>query len=176
MLVAASDLEVADDLKKYDLKMTHNIPDPWTMQVDESFILEFVITNTNPVTNLEFDIGEMLGHADAVTFGKPAVSFGEAYRHDDPVDTAEFEGKLIHLDPVVSNTGVYYIAQKKAQQPKLLGKSIQRRKFRILALLNTEATRDVANADNQVQIHFKMALSLVIPLFSDNCKGSSKNG
>ena len=112
MLVAASDLEVADDLKKYDLKMTHNIPDPWTMQVDESFILEFVITNTNPVTNLEFDIGEMLGHADAVTFGKPAVSFGEAYRHDDPVDTAEFEGKLIHLDPVVSNTGVYYSTEK----------------------------------------------------------------
>ena len=116
MLVAASDLEVADDLKKYDLKMTHNIPDPWTMQVDESFILEFVITNTNPVTNLEFDIGEMLGHADAVTFGKPAVSFGEAYRHDDPVDTAEFEGKLIHLDPVVSNTGVYFKRKKRSSQ------------------------------------------------------------
>ena len=115
MLVAASDLEVAP-IKKYDLKMTHNIPDPWTMQVDESFIIEFVITNTNPVTNLEFDIGEMLGHGDAVTFGKPAVSFGAAYRHDDPVDTAEFEGKLIHLDPVVSNTGVYFKRKKSSSQ------------------------------------------------------------
>ena len=115
MLVAASDLEVAP-IKKYDLKMTHNIPDPWTMQVDESFIIEFVITNTNPVTNLEFDIGEMLGHGDAVTFGRPAVSFGEAYRHDDPVDTGEFEGKLIHLDPVFSNTGVYFKRNKRSSQ------------------------------------------------------------
>ena len=90
---------------QYDLKMTHNVPDPWSMQVGESFILELSITNTNPVTSLEFDIGEMLGHADALTFGKPAVSFGEAYRHDDPVDTPEFEGKLIHLDPLPSNTG-----------------------------------------------------------------------
>ena len=96
---------------QYDLKMTHNIPDPWSMQVGESFILEFTITNTNPVTNLEFDIGEMLGHADALTFGKPAVSFGEAYRHDDPVDTPEFEGKLIHLDPLPSNTGTHMLSQ-----------------------------------------------------------------
>ena len=81
------------------------------MQVGESFILEFTITNTNPVTNLEFDIGEMLGHADALTFGKPAVSFGEAYRHDDPVDTPEFEGKLIHLDPLPSNTGTHMLSQ-----------------------------------------------------------------
>ena len=92
---------------QYDLKMTHNIPDPWSMQVGESFIVELTITNTNPVTSLEFDIGEMLGHADALTFGKPAVSFGEAYRHDDPVDTPEFEGKLIHLDPLPSNTGAF---------------------------------------------------------------------
>ena len=95
----------------YDLKMTHNIPDPWSMQVGESFILEFIITNTNPVTSLEFDIGEMLGHPDALTFGKPAVSFGEAYRHDDPIDTAEFEGKLIHLDPLPSNTGTHTLSQ-----------------------------------------------------------------
>ena len=104
-LIAATDLKAAP--MQYDLKMSHNIPDPWSMQVGESFILEFTITNTNPVTSLEFDIGEMLGHADALTFGKPAVSFGEAYRHDDPVDTPEFEGKLIHLDPLPSNTGTF---------------------------------------------------------------------
>ena len=136
---------------QYDLKMTHNIPDPWSMQVDESFILEFSITNTNPVTSLEFDIGEMLGHADALTFGKPAVSFGEAYRHDDPGDTAEIEGKLIHLDPLPSNTGTF--SSRQCNSVKLSGLSVQRRKFRVLALLNTEATRDAANSDNQVKIH-----------------------
>ena len=102
-LIAASDLESAP--MQYDLKMTHNIPDPWSMQVGESFVLEFTITNTNPVTSLEFDIGEMLGHPDSLTFGRPAVSFGNAYRHDDPIETAEDEGKLIHLDPLPSSTG-----------------------------------------------------------------------
>ena len=32
----------------------------------------------------------------------------------------------------------------------VLGLTVQRRKWRILGLLNTEATRDVANADNRV--------------------------
>ena len=149
-LIAASDLESAP--MQYDLKMTHNIPDPWSMQVGESFVLEFTITNTNPVTSLEFDIGEMLGHPDSLTFGRPAVSFGNAYRHDDPIETAEVEGKLIHLDPLPSSTGSSSVSITLDIGTSLSGLSVQRRKFRVLALLNTEATRDAANADNQVGI------------------------
>ena len=149
-LIAASDLESAP--MQYDLKMTHNIPDPWSMQVGESFVLEFTITNTNPVTSLEFDIGEMLGHPDSLTFGRPAVSFGNAYRHDDPIETAEDEGKLIHLDPLPSSTGTSSVSFTLEIGTSFSGLSVQRRKFRVLALLNTEATRDAANADNQVKI------------------------
>ena len=60
------------------------------------------------MTNLEFDISELLGDIDAFSFGKPAVSFGEAYQHDNPEDEGENEGKLIHLEPIVSNSGETY--------------------------------------------------------------------
>ena len=70
-----------------------------------TFNLEIKIVNTNPVTNLEFDISEILGHQDCLSFGKPGVTFGKAYVHDDPYDTQVNKGKLIHLEPFLSNSG-----------------------------------------------------------------------
>ena len=63
------------------------------------------IVNTNPVTNLEFDIAEMMGFADSLSFGLPSVSFGSAYNHDEISDTEMYKGKLIHIDPTVSSSG-----------------------------------------------------------------------
>jgi hypothetical protein len=91
---------------KYDLKISHNLVDPWTMAVQDTFNLEVNITNTNPVTNLEFDIGEMLGHLDALSFGVPSVSFGSAYDRDNTKNTLEdAEGKVNNLDAIVSSSG-----------------------------------------------------------------------
>ena len=92
---------------KYDLKIEHNIPDSFVLKAQETFNIVFEITNTNPVTHLEFDISEMLGDADALSFGLPSVVFGEAYRHDDIEETPYSEGKLIHLDPIVSSSGEF---------------------------------------------------------------------
>ena len=41
---------------KYDLKIEHNIPDSFVLKAQETFNIVFEITNTNPVTHLEFDI------------------------------------------------------------------------------------------------------------------------
>ena len=92
--------------QKYDLKITHNFPSNWQMSEYTTFNLEIKIVNTNPVTNLEFDISEILGHQDVLSFGKPGVTFGNAYAHDDPYDTQENKGKLIHLEPFLSNSGI----------------------------------------------------------------------
>ena len=93
----------------YDLKITHNFPSNWEMKQHSTFNLVIKIVNTNPVTNLEFDISEILGNQDMLSFGKPGVTFGNAYVHDDPDDTQENKGKLIHLDPFLSNSGTKFI-------------------------------------------------------------------
>jgi hypothetical protein len=91
---------------KYDLKITHNIPDNAVLKVQDTINVEIKIINTNPVTNLEFDISEILGDLDAISFGKPSVVFGDAYRHDETLDSGEQEGKLVHLEPVRSSSGL----------------------------------------------------------------------
>ena len=89
--------------KMYDLKIEHNLVNG--LKQRKTFILEINITNTNPVTNLDFDISEMQGHHDAFHFGKPAVLFGAAYINDDPLETENYEGKLMHLEPVLTSSG-----------------------------------------------------------------------
>ena len=78
-------------------------------KAQETFNVVLEITNTNPVTHLEFDISEMLGDADALSFGIPSVVFGEAYRHDDIEETQYSDGKLIHLDPIISSSGEFHM-------------------------------------------------------------------
>jgi hypothetical protein len=93
---------------KYDLKISHNLPSPWSMAVHDTFNLVVNITNTNPVTNLEFDIEEMLGHVDAISFGMPHVAFGSAYQYDITKNAANnSQGKLNHLDTSLSGSGEF---------------------------------------------------------------------
>ena len=97
---------------KYDLKIEHNIMDPFILKAQDTFNIEFEITNTNPVTHLEFDISEMLGDADALSFGFPSVEFGEAYRHDHVEGSPGLiPGKLIHIDPIISSSGGFQISK-----------------------------------------------------------------
>ena len=72
-------------LTAYDLLMTTNIDNtsPWEMKPTETFFFEAYIISTNPQTNLEFEIGELLGDVDAFHIGKPAVMFGSAFRFTD---------------------------------------------------------------------------------------------
>jgi hypothetical protein len=82
--------------------MTSNIPDTpdvKEMLSEQTFGLVLNITNTNPMTNLEFDISEILGHDDAIHFGKPDVKFGPAYQFSDP------NGRLVHLPEIRSSSG-----------------------------------------------------------------------
>ena len=92
----------AADPTSYDLLITTNIDQTnnvmW-MKSESTFGLELNITNTNPMTNLEFDISESKGHVDAFHFGKPVVEFGEAYQFSDP------ENRLIHLQEIWSDSG-----------------------------------------------------------------------
>ena len=69
----------------YDLLMTTNIDNtsPWEMKPMETFFFEAYIVSTNPQTNLEFEIGELRGDVDAFHIGKPAVTFGSAFRFTD---------------------------------------------------------------------------------------------
>ena len=69
----------------YDLLMTTNIDNtsPWEMKPMETFFFEAYIISTNPQTNLEFEIGELRGDVDAFHIGKPAVTFGSAFRFTD---------------------------------------------------------------------------------------------
>ena len=69
----------------YDLLMTTNIDNtsPWEMKATETFFFEAYIISTNPQTNLEFEIGELLGDVDAFHIGKPSVTFGSAFRFTD---------------------------------------------------------------------------------------------
>lgn len=94
-----------DPAAKYDLKLEHNIPNPFTLKAQETFNIVLEIMNTNPATHLEFDISEMLGDADALSFGIPSVVFGEAYRHDEIKESPYSEGKLILIDPIISSSG-----------------------------------------------------------------------
>jgi hypothetical protein len=92
----------AADTTAYDLLMTSNIPDTPAIKEmlgDETFGLVFNITNTNPMTNLEFDISEILGDEDAFNFGKPHVKFGTAYQFSDPIS------RLVHLPEIQSSSG-----------------------------------------------------------------------
>ena len=69
----------------YDLLMTTNIDNtsPWELKPMETFFFEAYIVSTNPQTNLEFEIGELLGDVDAFHIGKPSVTFGSAFRFTD---------------------------------------------------------------------------------------------
>ena len=68
-------------LTAYDLTMTTNLPDPHLdMKPTETFFFEALIYSTNPATNLEFEIGELLGDVDALHFGRPVVTFGSSFR------------------------------------------------------------------------------------------------
>ena len=92
----------AAETTAYDLLMTSNIPDKPAIKEmlrQETFGLVFNITNTNPMTNLEFDISEILGDEDAFNFGKPHVKFGPAYQFSDP------NGRLVHLPEIRSSSG-----------------------------------------------------------------------
>ena len=57
--------------------MTTNIDavvsDPLKLKPSETFYFEAYIISTNPVTNLEFEIGEILGEPDSLHFGRPTV-------------------------------------------------------------------------------------------------------
>ena len=106
------DSDKTEPTAKYDLKIEHNIPDSFVLKAQETFNVVFEITNTNPVTHLEFDISEMLGDVDALSFGIPSVVFGEAYRHDNIEETPYSEGKLIHLDPIISSSGVFHMTDE----------------------------------------------------------------
>ena len=72
----------ARTVTNYDLLMTTNIDgtSPWELKPMETFFFEAYIISTNPQTNLEFEIGELLGDVDAFHIGKPFVSFGDAFR------------------------------------------------------------------------------------------------
>ena len=93
----------ASDTTSYDLLLTTNIPDSFWVKSESTRGLEFTITNTNPMTNLEFDISEMLGHVDAFHFGKPIVKFGAAYQFSDTEPSPN--GRLIHLPGIPSSSG-----------------------------------------------------------------------
>ena len=73
----------------YDLLMTTNIDDtsPWDLMPKETFFFEAYIISTNPQTNLEFEVGELLGDVDAINIGKPVVTFGSAYTFTDRYST-----------------------------------------------------------------------------------------
>ena len=74
-----------ETVTNYDLLMTTNIDNtsPWEMKPMETFFFEAYIVSTNPQTNLEFEIGELRGDVDAFHIGKPAVTFGSAFRFTD---------------------------------------------------------------------------------------------
>ena len=81
-------------------KVAHNLPDPWHLAVHDTFHLVLNITNTYPVTNLEFDVGEVLGEGEVVALGRPVVEVGAAYRHH-----GEGEPTVLHLHPGYSHPG-----------------------------------------------------------------------
>ena len=82
--------------------MAHNLPDPWHLAVHDTFHLVLTITNTYPVTNLEFDVGEMLGEGEVVALGRPVVEVGAAYRHH---GLGEGGATVLHLHPGPSHPG-----------------------------------------------------------------------
>ena len=126
-------------LTSYDLIMTTNIDNtnPLTMKAGETFFFVATIISTNPATNLEFEISELLGDDESLSFGRPHVTFGSAFRFSKAwPDPAEHDGRLLHLDEKLSNSGL----------------SVRKRRWRIMGLLNAEATRNTASDDNKVKV------------------------
>lgn len=124
-------------LTSYDLLMTTNIDNtnPLTMMAGETKLFEAYIISTNPATNLEFEISELLGDDESLSFGRPSVKFGSAFRFSKAwPDPEEYDGRLLHLDQKLSNSGL----------------SVRKRRWRIMGLLNAEATRNTASNDNKV--------------------------
>ena len=100
--------QTATDITSYDLLVKTNIPESadFEMELLKTFGLEVTITNTNPMTNLEFDISEIAGNIadiDALDFGKPDVKFGSAYQFSDTDPTPT--GRLVHLPEIRSDSG-----------------------------------------------------------------------
>ena len=80
--VVTSDANVAVRTQ-YDLIMTTNLDGGLSnllMKPTETYFFEAYIISTNPVTNLEFEIGTLFGDVDALHFGIPVVNFGSAFR------------------------------------------------------------------------------------------------
>ena len=92
----------------YDLLMVSNIaesPEVMVMKCQETIALEFNITNTNPMTNIEFEISESFGQPDSLHFGVPMVNFGSAYQIADPLT------RLVHFPEEKSNTGMSSVSR-----------------------------------------------------------------
>ena len=111
----------------------------------ETVAFVFNITNTNPMTNLEFEISDVGGDVDAFHFGIPVVKFGAAYKFSDP------EKRIIHMAERVSSSGKTHFITYLLFNFSFPGLSIQQRRWRILGLLNTESTRDWEHEDNTVK-------------------------
>ena len=84
-------------LTAYDLLLYTNLPDPHLdMKPTETFFLECTIYSTNPATNLEFEIGELLGDVDALHFGRPVVTFGSSFRFTQSGPSDDPYNQVVH--------------------------------------------------------------------------------
>ena len=79
------------------------------------------------------------------------------FRRDNGIAGQEVE--VIHLQPV--RTGIILKtpsssneSTRKSANYKVTGNTVPRRKLRVVALLNTEATRDAGNPQNMVSFRF----------------------
>ena len=153
-------------LTAYDLLLYTNLPDPHLdMKPTETFFFEATIYSTNPATNLEFEIGELLGDVDALHFGRPAVTFGSSFKFtqsgpsDDPYNQVVNSrtgvkcnnynyqgGRLHHLTETSSSSGL----------------TVRKRRWRLMGVLNHEATRDSIHPDNMVgmELHYRQKFFL----------------
>ena len=137
--VVTSDANVAVRTQ-YDLIMTTNLDGGLSnllMKPTETYFFEAYIISTNPVTNLEFEIGTLFGDVDALHFGIPVVNFGSAFRFTKSWPSSDgdgYDGRLHHLTETVSNTG----------------RTVRKRRWRLLGALNAEAYRDSTKDDNKV--------------------------
>ena len=107
------------------------------MKLTETYFFEAYIISTNPVTNLEFEIGTLFGDVDALHFGIPVAMFGHGFRFTKSwpsLDGDGYDGRLHYLTETVSNTG----------------RTVRKRRWRLLGALNAEASRDPTNEYNNV--------------------------
>ena len=143
-VTSASDVTT---VTSYDLIMTTNLDSGVTkfMKPSETFFFVATIVSTNPATNLEFEISEFLGDDDSLHFGRPHVTFGSAFRFTKswPSDSFMQEGgRLHHLDEKLTNSGL----------------SVRKRRWRLVGVLNAEATRDPASDDNKIIVTVPITL------------------